>query len=325
MNNNIDKPKRSAVDLVAMLRDEKGVAFNLIDEETAAEYLCSHNNYLRTAAYRKNYEKHAFGPDSGKYISLDFAYLIELSKIDMYLRAILLQMCINIEHALKVAVVSDIEVNPKEDGYSIVNDFLSQNKDISNSIGGKSDSIFTGDLISKYFDLCYVFEGDFAVKTEILSVDCPAWVLVEILAFRDFLRFIEFYNNKYPGRISIDIKMLNTVRSLRNACAHNNCILFSMRPGSTRPNAKVSQCVARIPSIGKEERKNKLSCRPLFEIVCLLEQYNSLVSEKVRKKGILELKKFVDGRMFDNFEYFKDNQVISTSFLFVKKVVDFFA
>ena len=223
MSNRVDKPIRSPADLVAMLKNEKGITFNYIDVAEAQAYLNDKNNYLRTASYRKNYDKHPGGENEGKYIQLDFAYLVELSRLDMYLRSHLLQMCIDIEHALKVAVISDIEKNPSEDGYAIVDLFFAQNQDVLDSISKKVDSVFTGDLIKKYFEFCYVVDlNNGTLRTEIYQADCPVWVLVEILAFNDFLRFVKFYEDFYPGRLNANINLLNTVRNLRNACAHNN-------------------------------------------------------------------------------------------------------
>ena len=81
MSNRTDKPMRSPSELVAMLRDEKGIAFNYMDTVEAEAHLSDRNNYLRTASYRKNYDKHKTGDNEGKYIQLDFAYLVELSKL----------------------------------------------------------------------------------------------------------------------------------------------------------------------------------------------------------------------------------------------------
>ena len=92
-----DKPKLTSAQLVAKMRDEKGILFNVMTEKTAEEYLREHNNYFRTAAYRKNYPKYQAGPNLGKYIRLEFAYLCEISKLDMYLRSILLQSCLDVE------------------------------------------------------------------------------------------------------------------------------------------------------------------------------------------------------------------------------------
>ena len=56
MSNKIDKPKQTAPQLITKMKS-KGITFKYITEEKAAEYLTDKNNYLRTAAYRKNYQK----------------------------------------------------------------------------------------------------------------------------------------------------------------------------------------------------------------------------------------------------------------------------
>jgi abortive infection bacteriophage resistance protein len=246
-----------------------------------------------------------------------------MSTLDMHLRAILLPMCIDIEHALKVKIIAEIEANSAEDGYSIVDDFLATHSDILHSIEEKADSIFTGELIEKYFQLCNVVDLNTGrIYTRILSVDCPAWVFVEIIGFRNLIFFIDYYRKRYPGSIRIDKNIINPVRSLRNACAHNNCLLNSIRPQKTQPPEAISSFVKGIPSVFKEERKNKLSCRPIFEIVCLLYIYNDVVSENVKRNRLHELHTFTSGRLMKNAEYFTGNQVVLTSFAFIQKVVD---
>ena len=323
ISNKINKPKKTSAELVEMLKNEKGITFNRIKEEDAAKYLSDKNNYLRTASYRKNYAKHMSGENEGKYINLDFSHLTDLSTIDMHLRYLLLKMCIDLEHALKVSLISEIEQNINEDGYSIVDSFLAQNPNIKSNIEKKSDSIFTGELIAKYFELCTVFDKQTNdVCTKIMNIDCPAWVLVEIISFGDLAKFYNYYHSLFPQSYTIDSNILNPIRSLRNACAHNNCLLNSLAPQGTTPPPKISNYVKTNPDIGNEERKKKLSCRPLFEIVCLLYVYNQMVSEQVRKHRLEEFKTLIDERMFRNIDYYSNNHTILTSFNFLKKMVD---
>lgn len=70
---------------VAHLR-ARGVRFELCPETDAADYLRRGNNYLRTASYRKLYDRVLEGPRAGEYSNLDFAYLVDLSSIDRRLR-----------------------------------------------------------------------------------------------------------------------------------------------------------------------------------------------------------------------------------------------
>ena len=315
-----------------MLKDEKGITFSIMSETEAAEYLSKRNNYMRTASYRKNYAKHETGAQVGKYINLDFAYLAELSNIDFYLREHLLKMCIDIEHALKVALLAEIEQNPQEDGYKIVCDFLEKYPQVKRSIEQKADAIFTGDLINKYFNLCYVVDSRTnACSVKIINVDCPVWVLAEIISFGDLIKLCEFYSTNYRQffAVALDRSIINPVKSLRNACAHNNCLFTSLRPSkTTRPPQVISRMVASIPGVAKVEKTKKLSSRPVFEIVCMLYEYQLLVSPKVRQNRMGALKQFVDGRMIEHLDYFsgeKGNRLVKSTLLFIKNVVDFFA
>ncbi|MEA4938538.1 MAG: Abi family protein [Christensenella sp.] len=312
----------TAEELVNMLHDEKGVAFSIMDASHSIVYLSTTNNYLRTASYRKNYLKHTSGPQVGKYIDLDFAYLAELSTLDMHLRSYLLKMSIALEHALKVNLLSIFERQPSEDGYSIVTEYLGLNPQVVQSIESKIDTIFTGGLIDRYFDLCYVCEPS-STQTRIMKSDCPIWVLVELLSFGELLNFYDYCARKYSQPLP-EWNVLNPVKSLRNACAHNNCILYCLAPdcNKTQPPSAISQFVAKMNNIGVEERKKKLSCRPMFEITCLLYMYCKVVSPNVFRNGIAELQNFTNGRLVKHKDYFEGNQLLSTSIGFLQKLVD---
>ena len=310
------KPKMKTADLIVKMRNDKGILFKIQNEEEPEKFLLDRNNYLRTAAYRKNYSKHSDGLAKGKYIGLEFAYLTELSKLDMYLREILFHMTIDVEHALKTSLLREVESNDTEDGYQIVDGFLKKYSNIKSSIAYKAKNPFTYGLIKKYFKI------DSDGSLQILDFDCPIWVLVELLSFGDFIHLYEFYDSKYPksGRC-FDKNILNPVRTLRNACGHNNCMLFDLRQ-KTHPPAKISQFVASMPKIGKKLRQKKLSYRPIFEICCLLYAEKEYVSETMRNYKLRVLHDFVCGRMQKHKEYFSKNDLISTTLDFLAKVVD---
>lgn len=107
MSNRIEKPMLTSKQLVRKMRDDKGITFKYVTEEKAEEYLTNVNNYMRTASYRQNYQKYLQGTNKGKYIELDFAYLQELSTIDMHFRFLVSRMCIDIEQALKVKLIRE--------------------------------------------------------------------------------------------------------------------------------------------------------------------------------------------------------------------------
>ena len=148
MQNKTDKPKLSARQLILKMKEEKRITFKYISEAAAEEYLTNVNNYLRTAAYRKNYQKHTKGPNAGKYIKLDFAYLQELATLDMHFQFIVSKMCLDIEHALKVKIIQNIEQDPSTDGYDVVQAFLEKN--FGFSYGRRCDGVLFFAFFKKY-------------------------------------------------------------------------------------------------------------------------------------------------------------------------------
>ena len=65
MDNRVEKPKKGMNQLVSEMKDSRGISFNYFNESDAVNYLTNVNNYLRTAAYRKNYPKYNNGRHSG--------------------------------------------------------------------------------------------------------------------------------------------------------------------------------------------------------------------------------------------------------------------
>ncbi len=320
--NRTDKPKLTSHQIIEMMKNEKGITFLNTSEEDAEKYLEDVNNYLRTASYRKNYQKYLNGNSKGKYIDLDFSYLQELSTIDMHLRNLITKMCIDIEHDLKVALLKDLENNSSEDGYSIVDSFLNANPYIVHRIEATSSSPFTCNLIHKYFDIQSVFNPQKnKYENKIRGIDCPVWVLLELLTFGDFICFYEYYYAT-KGQVPISTSLINLVKSLRNGCAHNNCIIADLNPGASKTPPEISASITGMSDITKSQRKKKLSCRVILEFVCMLHIYDQVVSVNVKNKRVTELKDLFTERVIEKGIYFEKNQLITSSYDFVKKVID---
>lgn len=320
--NRTDKPKLTSHQIIEMLKYEKGITFQYTSEESAEKYLEDVNNYLRTASYRKNYQKYLNGKFKGKYIDLDFAYLQELSTIDMHLRNLITKMCIDIEHDLKVSLLKDLEGNVSENGYDIVDSFLNANPYIVHRIEATSASPFTGNLVYKYFKIQKVFNPlKNKEENKITGIDCPVWVLMELLTFGDFICFYEYY---YATRENqpISTAVINLVKSLRNGCAHNNCIIADLNPRRSIPPSEISRSIKTMVDINKNQRQKKLSCRVILEFVCMLHVYKQVVSVRVRNKRVIELKELFSLRVIENKLFFEKNQLVMSSYDFVKKVID---
>ena len=103
MDNLKEKPILSYDDQIEHLK-AKGVMFNKeFSENKAKEYLQSHNNLFRLLSYRED-----FKDNQDKYKGLDFSNLVDLSRIDVKLRRIILCMSLDIEHYSKLQLLDFI-------------------------------------------------------------------------------------------------------------------------------------------------------------------------------------------------------------------------
>ena len=286
----------------------KGITFNIMSEEDAKEFLTHNNYYMKLASYRANYQKHQEGKNVGRYINLDFAYLKELSTIDMHLRYQLFEMCLDIEHALKVRLIEKITNNPAEDGYEAVRKFLAQDKDfrILKEINSRKSGEYCKELIEKYYP-CF-----------------PAWVFVELISFGSLLYFISFYEKLY-GETIINNSLMNTIRDLRNACAHSNCLLnhLSQEIDSTKQaNSAITQFVKGMNGICATARRNNLRGLFAYNMVTLLYVYDSIMPAVAKQHRYDKLQEFMKHRVSRNKSYFSTNSKIVSVYRFFEKVID---
>lgn len=282
--------------------EEKGITFNYETKESAEQFLISNNYYLKLASYRSNYNKR---PD-GMYINLDFSYLKELSTIDMHIRHLVIQMALDIEHFLKVALLADIEKNDQEDGYKIIQKFLA--KDVTfnmlKTIQKHKASDYCKELIEKYYPFF------------------PAWVFVELISFGDLAYLCEFYNQTYGANVG-DRILLNSVRDIRNAAAHSNCLINVLATGNNKPHQTVVDRVKNVKTISEVTRDKKLKNKCLYDFVCLLYAYDEIVSSiPMKKKLYLDLQELFDNRMLRHKDWFVKNNLITSSYQFSKKILD---
>ena len=303
----------------------KGISFNYFPEEKAAEFLDTNNNYYKLTSYRKNFNKFTRGNNAGNYENLDFGYLVDLSTIDMHLRRILLVMCLDIEHYSKVHLLKAIENNDLEDGYNIVNLFLESknNKFLKNgkevienkviyNIKRNINNPYCGQLLKKH-----------KIDNNTKNIDgFPVWALVEVIPFGDFRELFRFYYTHYKIKDEKDIGyLLNIVNQLRNAAAHNNCIINDLFPGEEKPNFQVSDFLSKI-GIKEKMREKKISNPRIKQIVTTIYVFDSIVqSEKLKKSRYTELNDLVSNRMRRNKNYYSSNNTIRTSFEFFDTIV----
>lgn len=290
----------------------KGVSFNRTTEKDALEYLCSNNNYFRLRSYRSGFQKKESGPDAGKYINLDFAMLQDLATIDYEFRQQLLPMTIDVEHYSKVELLRLAE-SAGEDGYSLVAGFIDESgvdsqgdsfvlKEIDRGLKGP----YTKGLIESYGHRYY-----------------PLWAFVELIPFGTFNRLWMFASKRIENIKPSRFYELQSVKGLRNACAHNNCVINDMS-AHKHCNHKVSnQVKSELGQIGVGKRMlaSKMQNERLQQVASTFYLHQLLASDQVKSYRAGELKRFKQ-RMFRNKDYYGTNVQIASGFQFIGKLID---
>ena len=143
---------------------KKGVTFEIMSEEEAKKFLRYNNYYFKLKSYAKNYP---INPKNGKYVNLEFAYLQELSTLDMHFRRFCLRLTLDLEHILKTKLIRDFNLNDSCDGYQIILDYLTTNESLSNELSSFKSFGYTAKdvILAKY-------SGNLAI-----------WNFIEIIEF----------------------------------------------------------------------------------------------------------------------------------------------
>lgn len=298
----MNKVKTTIEEQIEILKS-RNVKFNIISEEEAKRFLVEKSYYFKISAYRENFDYRILKNSNISYKDLDFAYLKELSKIDMYLRYMILELTLDIEHYLKRWLINNATTDNNEDGHTIVNNFLSNNQNINNKLSQHAKSPYCSNLYTKY-------QGDF-----------PIWVFAEISTFGDFLYFFNYYCNFKNINMPIDNKIINQVKTLRNASAHNNCLINNLNKkisAKTTVNADIkSWCKNLCPDLKTSYLTKMLRKQFVYDFIALLYSYNHLAIENVRRKKMKNLYNLFSNRFLKHKDYFKNNQRIVSIYIFL--------
>lgn len=304
------KPKLAVDEQIAHLKD-KGVRFELCSEDEARCILESESYWFKIAAYRALYDKHAEGQHEGKYINLDFAYLVDLATIDKQLRRTLLPMTLDVEHYAISAVEREISERSDEDGYSIVRDYWNDLTDAergyrSAEIGRLRDDFYCGALIRKYQD------------------DMPAWVFMELLTFGAFINFYKYCAMRWGDEeMRQSHYVLRSVKSARNAYAHSSCIVSNFRreDGRYRTNVKVMHALEDA-GVSRTVRAKRMRNTALQQIATLMFAYSHFVTGDEDRRHTKDALAVLAQRIVEHKDYYEANNAIVSAFGFLEKTFD---
>jgi len=283
----------------------KGVTFKWHDKDSVKNYLINKNSYFRLKSYCKNYDKKS----DDTYINLDFCYLKDMADIDRQFRNICLKMVIHLEHLIKQKLIKDITLNPFEDGYSIVSEFLSSNTNVISSIKKKQSQSVCNELISKY-------EHSFSI-----------WTISELLSFGELISLYTFYYNKYPSTDNYS-RIMHHIKFLRNAVAHNNCLLNSLKKPYSIPGFRFSSEISTfISSNGMTTtRRRKIIENPvLHDFITMLYVFYKINPETVKSQEyIQQVKKIFNDQIHQNSTFIDSNPIIRARFQALIEIFDYF-
>lgn len=298
---------------------EKNIKFDFCSELEAEKYLKENNNYYNVTAYKNNFIRYQCGDLKGKYIDLDFAYLRDLSIIDYRTRLVLFKMIIDIEHYLKIRILNSIEDISEEDGYNVVNLYLE--KDFNDTDYPKVHESIRRKVTNEYYQKIFS-KYDLDKDTKIENI--PIWEFLEIITFGELINFFDFYTSLYRLEDNKYVFILREVNKLRNAVAHNSCVLSELDKKDNRHRADTLIVNYLIEcGIGKENRNNKLSNSRIRQITYTLYMFNIIVSSEGVKNNVKhDITKLFYGRIILNGKYYNNNGLLKSIYNYFDKIIE---
>lgn len=274
-----------------------------IDEKEVRKILEKRNSLFKLKTFSNGYHKDC----DDKYIDLDFKTLHRFNVLDTSFRALVLELSLMCEHLLKVKINYLCSTNPKDNGYDVVQEYFHE-KDFPSEIvryKRKNKNYYMANFMKRYAD-----------KTEEMAV----WNLLEILTFSETIDFYNFYLD-YFDRKTLRIFELKPVKNLRNAAAHNNCILHLLGEDMYKLSDKeYSKNIEKF--LDKHSLSNDMGRMFLIhDFLCLIYLVN-----KICPKG--QLKEYAKKHTYDFFvkfekkEWFKYPNSIKERYEFIKNTTN---
>lgn len=285
--------------------DRKGITYNLTHNEIIS-FLSKNNYFFKLISYRKNFIKN----HKDQYTNVSFELLSDLSALDMQLRYLLMKMSLDLEHRIKTVILAEITENLNEDGYSIIDQFISTSRDPTK----RKKDILGYSKYSKYSSSLY----------EKYMTHTPVWVAFETMSFGTLIDFIEFYlkHNK-ESKYHYLSNNLYAVKNIRNTAAHSSSLLNDIVGNTEKFNNTqlVTEYVyKKIPN--KTSAKKKLNNLRIYDMTVIYIIYDQLMPKgRTKMERKKEIYKFLVRARKETNLYIKHNQLNSIYAFFCKLIL----
>ena len=285
----------------------EGVQFNIMSIEEASDFLMNKTYYFKLKSYIKNYRR----SNNGKFSNLEFAYLVELSVLDAHFRSKVLDLCLSIEHQLKTMIMRSITENEQEDGFSIIQELFETDPQIKDDILRKTNSA-SFDLRSHYVD------------------EIPVWVFLELCLYSSLIKLFSLYYEKVDSKVCKNlIPLIYSSKYLRNAAAHNSCLLNSLRIEYSyqgkpfRSSPKVVSTVRKLKVVSPKSIKRILHNRVIHDFIASLILFKEICkSSKMYSNVMADFEELFKIRFLEHSDYFSGDPLLTSKYAFVVKVFD---
>lgn len=188
--------------------------------------------------------------------------------MDMYLRKSIISMALDIEHTLKTQLLYDLSQNEADDGYHIAKLYLTADYRRLKSLHDKVGTSAASDLIQKKLN----DDDNYAL-----------WEIVEILSFGEFIDLYQLYYSTYHSNRNNFSSYLWSIKFLRNAAAHNNCLLNSLKAPyhvTIHKTKEIQFEISKIKTIS-QNAKDKWMTNPVIILAFFsVNAYNTIDEQK---------------------------------------------
>ena len=152
----------------------------------------------------------------------------------------------------------------------------------------------------------------------------PIWEFLEIVTFGELINFFEFFTTQYNLDDKKYVFILRDINKLRNAVAHNSCVLSELdkKDNIHRPDVLIINYLKKC-GIGKENRDNKLKNSRIRQITYTLYLFNIIVSSDDVKRNVNhEISKLFYQRIVMNRNYYTNNELLKSIYKYFDKIIE---